>query len=83
MRYISGECTRKEFIDPPLEKADWYLCDKTKEGIKIVLFEQEHLPYGYNVTAVVAQYERLREQMCEAERQIKGLLESLLRESFA
>jgi type I site-specific restriction endonuclease len=35
MRRISEELTRKEMIDPQLEKAGWYLRDRSKVKIDI------------------------------------------------
>jgi hypothetical protein len=52
-RRLSEELTRKEMIDPQLEKA-----------------------------GVARRVEGLRERMSEAERQVEGLFESLLSESF-
>ena len=34
-RNLSEELTRKQIIDPQLEKAGWYLRDKSKVGIEI------------------------------------------------
>ena len=75
-RHISEAETRKELIDPQLDKAGWYLRDKTKVGREIDLLEQN--PF----TAIVARYERLGVQMSEAERRGEGLFESMLVESF-
>jgi type I site-specific restriction endonuclease len=34
-RQINEELTRKEMIDPQLEKAGWYLCDHSRIKIEI------------------------------------------------
>ena len=75
-RHISEAETRKELIDPQLDKVGWYLRDKTKLGREIDLLEQN--PF----TAIMARYEQFGAQMSEAKRRVEGLFESMLVESF-
>jgi type I site-specific restriction endonuclease len=46
MRRISEEETRKELIDPALEKVGWYLRDKTKVGIEIPVDGHDAEPWN-------------------------------------
>jgi hypothetical protein len=117
-RQINEELTRKEMIDPQLEKAGWYLRDHSRVKIEIPVYAYNFLmsQYGQYIiqqkirgtitktitknavrefkilfpplslqeefAGVVARVEGLRGRMSEAERQVEGLFEALLSESF-
>lgn len=46
MRHINEERTRKELIDPQLEKAGWYLRDHSKVGIEIPVDGYDKEPWN-------------------------------------
>ena len=51
-RQISEELTRKEMIDPQLEKAGWYLRDHSKVKIEIPVDGYDAEPWnGVRITA--------------------------------
>jgi len=47
-----------------------------------IMSQQEQLPYGYDVAAVVRWVESLRRRQSESARQGEGLFQSLLAEAF-
>ena len=90
-RKISEALNRKEMIDPQLEHAGWFLRDHSKVMIEIpvdgqTMGDMKTTFYGLSSTVcfagVVARVESLRGRMGESTRQVDGLFESLLAESF-
>jgi len=53
MRRITEERTRKEMIDPQLERAGWYLRDHSKVKIEIPVDGYDAEPWNGKVLAVV------------------------------
>jgi hypothetical protein len=86
-RQISEENTRKEMIDPStgsghrpqLEQAGWYLRDHSKVKIENYI---SPLSLQEEFAGVVARVKSLRGRMGESARQVEGLFESLLSQSF-
>ncbi len=89
-RKLSEERTRKEMIDPQLESAGWYLRDHSKVKTEIPVDGYDAEPWNgvsdYGLYrengGLVGRVEDLRGRMSEVGRQIEGLFESLLSESF-
>ena len=80
-RFLSEQVTRKELIDPQLEKAGWYLRDHTKVRIEIPVDGYNSEPWN-GVTdsvllrengEVLAVVEAKRTQQRESERQAENL----------
>ena len=78
-RRLSEELTRKEMIDPQLEKGGWYLRDHSRVKTEIPL---PSWSLQGEFVGVVARVESLRGRMSEAGRQVNGLFEALLAEAF-
>lgn len=88
-RRLSEQLTRKEMIDPQLERAGWYLRDHSKVKIEIPVDGYDAEPWNGvsdyclyrangEVLAVVARVEGLRARMSEAKKHVEGLLSQSL-----
>jgi type I site-specific restriction endonuclease len=94
LQRISEERTRKEMIDPQLEKAGWYLRDHAKVKIEIPVDGYDAEPWngvtdyclyrenGEVLAVVEAKNTAVDVHQAEAARQGEGLFQSLLAQSF-
>ncbi|GJQ36790.1 MAG: hypothetical protein JETCAE01_28000 [Anaerolineaceae bacterium] len=85
-RKFYDERTRKEMIDPQLETAGWYLRDHSKVKIENILLisclQEEFVGMVARVESLPVPVRWGRGRMSEAGRQVEGLFEVLLSESF-
>jgi len=82
-RQINEELTRKEMIDPQLEKAGWYLRDHSRVKIEIPVDGYDAEPWnGISDYTLYRENGEVLGRMGESMWQVERLFESLLTEAF-